>query len=91
VNGKTLRRGSEIRQELIDQIASPVQWVSCVQELVVNGCDTFIELGSGQVLTKLVRLIAPQATALAIDTPEKLENFARTQPAASVPSIRQAA
>lgn len=87
VNGKTLVRGTEIRQELIDQIASPVQWVSCVQELVAKGCDTFIELGSGQVLTKLVRLIAPHATALAIDTPEKLENFAQTQRVAARQAI----
>lgn len=83
VSGKTLVRGAEIRQELIEQIASPVQWVLCVQELVSHGCNTFIELGSGQVLTKLVRQIAPHVTALAIDTPEKLENFAQTQRVAS--------
>ena len=87
VSGDTLTRGEEVHKELIEQITSPVQWVLCVRELAANGCDTFIELGSGQVLTKLVRLIVPQVTAIAIDTPEKLENFAKAQPVA----IRQQA
>ncbi len=79
VSGSILTRGTEIREELVEQITSPVQWVPCVERLVATGCDTLIELGSGQVLTKLVRLIAPQVTAMAIDTPEKLETFAKTR------------
>jgi [acyl-carrier-protein] S-malonyltransferase len=79
VSGNALTRGEDIRQELIEQITSPVQWVACVERLIADGCDTLIELGSGQVLTKLVRLIAPQITAVAIDTPEKLETFVKTR------------
>lgn len=75
VSGNALTQGADIRQELVEQIASPVQWVLCVERLVADGCDTLIELGSGQVLTKLVRLIAPSVTALAINTPAKLEAF----------------
>lgn len=78
VTGQILTTGEEIRRELIEQITNPVQWVACVESLVAEGCDTLIELGSGQVLTKLVRLIAPQVTAVAVDTPEKLEIFAKT-------------
>lgn len=77
VSGLPLRKGTEIRQELVEQIASPVQWVLCVERLVAEGCETLIELGPGQVLTKLVRLIAPQVTVLAIDTPARLEAFAK--------------
>lgn len=76
VSGISLTKGADIRQELIEQITSPVQWVLCVERLVAEGCETLIELGPGQVLTKLVHLIAPQVTALAIDTPAKLEAFA---------------
>lgn len=79
VSGKMLTQGEAIRRELVEQITRPVQWVACVERLVAEGCDTLIELGSGQVLTKLVRLIAPQVTAVAIDTPGKLEDFAKTQ------------
>lgn len=79
VSGTTLTRGADIRQELVKQITSPVQWVLCVERLVANGCDTLIELGSGQVLTKLVSLIAPQVTVQAIDTPAKLEAFVKVR------------
>jgi [acyl-carrier-protein] S-malonyltransferase len=75
VSGAALTSQTEIHQELIEQITSPVQWVLCVEKLLEEGCDTLIELGSGQVLTKLVRQIAPQITVVAIDTPEKLDNF----------------
>lgn len=91
VSGNTLTSGVDVRQELVEQIASPVQWVLCVRELVANGCDTLVELGSGQVLTKLVRLIAPQVKAVAIDTPEKLEAFVQTlQPTALRETVRAA-
>lgn len=79
VSGAVLTQGEEIRQELIEQITSPVQWVACVQRLVAEGCDTLLELGSGQVLSKLVRAIAPRVTAVAIETPAQLETFAKTQ------------
>ena len=75
VSAAVLTGGEEIRRELVEQITSPVQWVACVERLIAEGCDTLIELGSNQVLTKLVRLIAPHVTAVTIDTPEKLTNF----------------
>lgn len=78
VSAAMLSGGQEIRQELIEQITSPVQWVACVERLIAEGCDTLIEVGSNQVLTKLVRLIAPHVTAVAIDTPQKMATFAQT-------------
>lgn len=85
VAGDVLIRGQGIRRELVEQITSPVQWVLCVEQLLKCGCDTLIELGSGQVLTKLVRLIAPQVTAIALDTPQRLADFAQSQCPAPVP------
>jgi [acyl-carrier-protein] S-malonyltransferase len=91
VSGAVMTSGEEIRRELVGQITSPVQWVACVERLVDEGCDTLVELGSGQVLTKLVRLIAPHVTAVAIDTPQKLATFAQTQRAAAQLEVSQAA
>lgn len=79
VSGNVLTKGEHIRQELIEQITSPIQWVACIEKLITDGCDLLIEVGSGQVLTKLAHLIAPQITAVAIDTPEKLETFVKTR------------
>jgi [acyl-carrier-protein] S-malonyltransferase len=75
VSGRVLTRGAQIHRELLAQITRPVQWVDCVEQLVAQGCDTLIELGSGQVLTKLIRLIAPQVRAVAIETPQQLQTF----------------
>lgn len=79
VSGEVLTCGEDIRQELIEQITSPVQWVLCVKKLIEGGCNMLIELGSGQVLTKLVTLIAPNVTVLAVNTPAKIQAFAETR------------
>lgn len=75
-SGTLVHEASEIRQALIAQIASPVLWVDCVHALVAAGCTTFLELGSGRVLTGLVRQINPDVDAAAADSPQKIANFA---------------
>jgi [acyl-carrier-protein] S-malonyltransferase len=65
VSGETLTKGMQIRQALVVQIASPVQWVACAQTLLREGCNTFLELGPGRVLTGLVRQIMPDVDAMA--------------------------
>ena len=59
VSGGILRDSASIRQALIDQITSPVRWVDCMATLSAVGCQRFLELGSGRVLTGLVKLQAP--------------------------------
>ena len=51
-------------------------WVDVVKTLGENGCDTFLELGSGRVLTGLVRQIDSDADTFAADSPKKLGKFA---------------
>jgi [acyl-carrier-protein] S-malonyltransferase len=51
----------EIRENLALQIASSVRWEETLQLLVADGCDTFIELGSGKVLTNIVKRFAKGA------------------------------
>ncbi|GCE14914.1 ACP S-malonyltransferase [Tengunoibacter tsumagoiensis] len=79
VNGQPMTQAHKIRQELLEQITNPVQWVATIETLIASGCDTFIELGSSQVLTKLVRIIAPEVQAYAADTPEKIVELAQKQ------------
>lgn len=80
-SGEALTTGDEIRQALIEQIASPVLWVDCVRKLADSGCTTFLELGSGRVLTGLVRqILGPDVNAFSADSPKKLETFLSTRP-----------
>jgi [acyl-carrier-protein] S-malonyltransferase len=65
----------EVRAALIAQIASAVLWVDCVRTLIGSGCDTFVELGSGRVLSGLVRQIDQEVETFSADSPKKLERF----------------
>jgi [acyl-carrier-protein] S-malonyltransferase len=74
--GEIKTAGDEVREALRAQIASPVLWVKCVETMVDEGVDTFLELGSGRVLTGLVRQINPDVETFAADSPKKLAKFA---------------
>jgi [acyl-carrier-protein] S-malonyltransferase len=74
-SGELLTTASEVREALIAQIASPVRWLDCVTALRRHGCQTFLELGPGRVLGRLVRQIDPSAHVFAADSPAKLEAF----------------
>ena len=48
---------AEIRQELKNQLTSPVAWTPTIEYLVREGVETFIETGPGDVLLGLVKRI----------------------------------
>jgi [acyl-carrier-protein] S-malonyltransferase len=76
-SGKPVSDADGVREALIAQIASPVRWVDCVETLVGAGCSEFVELGSGRVLSGLVRQIAgADASTTPIDSPAKVEAYA---------------
>ncbi len=80
-SGQLVQRADEVRQALFAQIASPVRWVECVETLAEAGATTFLELGSGRVLTGLVRqILGPDVDAFAADSPKKLEGFVSSRP-----------
>jgi [acyl-carrier-protein] S-malonyltransferase len=51
-----------VRRELVAQVVSPVRWVASVQYMMTQGITTFVEIGPGNVLTGLIKRIAPDAT-----------------------------
>ena len=71
-SGRLVRTGDEIRGALIEQIASAVRWVDCVETLRSAGVTRYIELGPGRVLSGLVRRIDREAETVAVDSPAKL-------------------
>lgn len=50
-----------IKQNLIQQLSSPVRWTQSVQAMVKDGSTKFIECGPGKVLQGLVKKIHPEA------------------------------
>jgi [acyl-carrier-protein] S-malonyltransferase len=77
VSGRLLSDGQEIHQALLEQIIHPVRWTACIHSLLAAGCDTFLELGSSSVLTRLVKQIAPDVQVYAADSIEKVAAFLR--------------
>ncbi len=75
-SAQVLRTAGEIREALLTQIVSPVRWVEVVETLVKEGCDSFLEVGPGRVLSGLVRQVAPGVQAAAADSVEKLAEYA---------------
>ena len=52
---------------LVTQVCSPVRWQQSMQYAVAQGCDGLLEVGPGNVLTGLMRRIAPDIEILSLD------------------------
>jgi [acyl-carrier-protein] S-malonyltransferase len=66
---------AEIVRRLVEQVTATVRWRECVAYMAGQGVTTFYEIGSGKVLTGLVKRIADGATGVAIGTPEDVAAF----------------
>jgi len=69
---------AEIRELLVKQVTGTVRWRECVATMAAEGCDRFVEIGAGKVLTGLMKRNAPDATASAINNPADVEAFLRS-------------
>jgi [acyl-carrier-protein] S-malonyltransferase len=72
----TISTGAEARDELVEHLTTGVDWVRAVETMVGAGVTTFIEVGPGRVLTGLIKRIAPEAQALALDDPSAPDRLA---------------
>ena len=65
-----------LRENLIIQVTGMVRWRETLLNMAANGVERFVELGTGKVLTGLVKRTLPDAVAMNIETPEDLERVA---------------
>ncbi len=66
----------EIRKRLVEQVTGTVRWRESVQFLAAHGVTRLYEIGSGKVLTGLVKRIVDGVEAVAINTPDDIEKMA---------------
>ncbi|KPL54879.1 ACP S-malonyltransferase [Prosthecomicrobium hirschii] len=66
----------EIRRRLVEQVTGTVRWRESVQWLAANGVTRLVEIGSGKVLTGLVKRIADGVEGLAVNTPDDVAKAA---------------
>ena len=64
---------AQIRDLLVQQVTGTVRWRESVEEMAKLGVTNFYEIGSGKVLSGLVKRIAPEASATTVGTPAEIE------------------
>ena len=62
-----------IKKELVSQLTTQVRWTDSIRYLASHGVTKFYEIGSKDVLTGLLKRIAPEAQGVAVGTPEAVE------------------
>lgn len=75
VDGLPKNNKEEIRSCLSKQLVSPVRWEMIIQNMIQNDVTKFYEIGSGKVLTGLVKKIKPDAYVFNISSAEDLEKL----------------
>lgn len=75
VSAAPLNTPAEIVSELEEQIVAPVRWTESVMAMVADGAKTFVEVGTGDVLSGLIRRIERGAGREVINSAETLNKF----------------
>lgn len=71
---KTLEEGETVPGLLEKQVQSSVHFEDSIRFLLEKGADTFVEIGSGKVLSGFVRKINPDVTVLNIENVETFDH-----------------
>jgi [acyl-carrier-protein] S-malonyltransferase len=75
-DARPLTSGDDCRRELVEHLTTGVDWVAAVRRMATDGVTTFVEVGPGRVLTGLIKRIAPDADAIALDDPSAADRLA---------------
>jgi [acyl-carrier-protein] S-malonyltransferase len=73
VTAESISSASEIKDKLIEQLYSPVLWEDSVRKMIDLGVDTFIEVGSGKVLSGLIKKIDKTVTTFSVSDEESAQ------------------
>ena len=73
VSAAPMQTIAEIKADLKAQLTSRVRWSESVQWMAAQGVDTFLEVGSGNVLGGLIRRIDKQLNSISLGSPADFE------------------
>ena len=65
----------EVKEELLQQLCQSVKWQASVEYMAEVGVSTFIEVGPGIVLTKLIKRIAKKAQVFNMSDLESIQEI----------------
>jgi len=67
VTGDFVKDKNEVKNLLSAQVSSSVKWIQCVEAMLADGVDTFIEIGPGRTLSSFVKKINRDVTIVNVD------------------------
>jgi [acyl-carrier-protein] S-malonyltransferase len=70
---REIRTGADAREGLYQQVPNPVRWVDTIRHLAGQNVDRFVEVGTGAVLTGLLRSIDSTRQGLKFGEPGDLD------------------
>jgi [acyl-carrier-protein] S-malonyltransferase len=75
VLAKSVTDPTQINDLLVKQVTSRVRWRESINELKTLGITDIVEIGSGKVLTGLIKRIEPEINCHNLGKIEDLENI----------------
>jgi len=76
VNAEPVRSAADARRLLLEQLTAPVKWTQVVERLASDYPDAlYVEMGPGNVLTGLVKKIAPSVETMTCGTVNEVEQL----------------
>ena len=73
VNAQLIYTAEQVKDALITQVSNSVKWEQSIEELINLGVTNFVEIGSGKVLTGLIKKINKTVKTYNIEDTETLE------------------
>ncbi|MBO0346168.1 ACP S-malonyltransferase [Roseibium limicola] len=78
VLARPITAAAEVRQRLVEQVTGTVRWRESVIWLSEQDVDTLVEVGTGKVLSGMVKRIAPGVKGQAVNTAEDIDALIAT-------------
>lgn len=73
VTAKVIEHPAEIAPLLVEQITGRVRWTELIMNMNCKGINTFVEIGTGKVLSGLIKRIAPEANVYNFGSKDELD------------------
>ena len=75
VSGNFVDDPEKIKEQLIEQVISPVRWQKAIKTMDQAGCELFVEIGCGKTLSGMNKRIGVKAPTIAIEKVEDLKTL----------------
>jgi [acyl-carrier-protein] S-malonyltransferase len=78
VTAEPVQGADAIREELARQLTRSVRWTESVRAMIAAGADTFVEIGSKDVLTNLLKRIDGDKRGVTLGSAAAIETFVKS-------------